>query len=108
MKKAKVFNNDVLCGYLIQNDDGFVFEYVQDYLKSEKCKPVSLTLPLNKEKYFSKVLFPFFDGLIPEGWYLYLTINTFNLDAKNRFDILLKTGKNTIGSVTVEGLNENV
>lgn len=107
MKKAKVFNYDIFCGYLTQNDDGFVFEYLDEYLKDEKNKPVSLTLPLRKEKYFSNVLFPFFDGLIPEGWYLYLTIKTFNLDPRNRFDILLKTGENTIGSVALEEISEN-
>lgn len=107
MKKAKVFNNDVFCGYLIQNDYGFCFEYIDEYLKDKNAKAVSLTLPLRKEPYFSSVLFPFFDGLIPEGWYLYLTIKTFNLDPKNRFDILLKTGKNTIGSVTIGEILEN-
>ena len=106
MKKAKVFNYDILCGYLTQNDDGFIFEYLDEYLKDELNKAISLTLPLRKEKYFSSVLFPFFDGLIPEGWYLYLTIKTFNLDPRNRFDILLKTGKNTVGSVTLEEIND--
>lgn len=106
MKKAKVFNYDILCGYLTQSDEGFVFEYLDEYLKDETNNPVSLTLPLRKEKYFSSVLFPFFDGLIPEGWYLYLTIKTFNLDPRNRFDILLKTGKNTIGSATLEEMSD--
>ena len=102
MKLAKVFNNNILCGYLTENDDGYVFEYIDEYLENINSKPVSLTLPLRKEKYYSNVLFPFFDGLIPEGWYLYLTIKIFNLDPRNRFDILLKTGKNTIGSVSIE------
>lgn len=106
MKKAKVFNYDILCGYLTQNDDGFIFEYLDEYLKDELNKAISLTLPLRKEKYFSSVLFPFFDGLIPEGWYLYLTIKTFNLDPRNRFDILFKTGKNTVGSVTLEEISD--
>lgn len=106
MKKAKVFNYDILCGYLTQSDDGFIFEYLDEYLKDELNKAISLTLPLRKEKYFSSVLFPFFDGLIPEGWYLYLTIKTFNLDPRNRFGILLKIGKNTIGSVTLEEISD--
>ncbi|MCW3081692.1 HipA N-terminal domain-containing protein [Segetibacter sp.] len=32
--------------------------------------PVSLTLPLKDQPYTSNVMFPFFDGLIPEGWLL--------------------------------------
>jgi len=36
----------------------------------EDAQPVSLTLPLQAEAFVSPVLFPFFDGLIPEGWLL--------------------------------------
>ena len=28
MKKAKVFYNDILCGYLTENDDGYTFYYI--------------------------------------------------------------------------------
>ena len=102
MKKANVFYNDILCGYLTENDDGYIFYYVDEYLKKSNSKAISLTLPLKDEPYYSMELFPFFDGLIPEGWLLYLALKTFNIDPRNRFDILLKVGKNTIGSVTVE------
>lgn len=102
MKRAKVFNNDVLCGYLIQDDDGYTFRYLDEYLMRNDCRPISLTLPLNHKEYHSSFLFPFFDGLIPEGWLLYLTLKSYNLDSRNRFDILLKTGKDTMGSVTIE------
>ena len=39
-------------------------------MKREDAVSVSLTLPLQKEAYKATVLFPFFDGLIPEGWLL--------------------------------------
>lgn len=102
MKKAKVYNFGILCGYLIEDDEGYCFEYLSEYLEMEDAKAISLTLPLRKEAYHSTYLFPFFDGLIPEGRLLYLALKTFNIDPRNRFDILLKVGKNTIGSVTVE------
>ena len=63
MKKAKVFYNDILCGYLIENDDGYTFYYVDEYLKKSNSKAISLTLPLKDEPYYSMELFPFFDGL---------------------------------------------
>ena len=36
----------------------------------EGAEPISLTMPLREEPYEDKVLFPFFDGLVPEGWLL--------------------------------------
>ena len=56
---------------LLQEDANgeFTFQYDVDYLQGHG-KPVSKTLPLSPEPYHSKDLFPFFDGLIPEGWWL--------------------------------------
>lgn len=85
MKKANLFNKDVLCGYLIKDDEGFLFEYDDEYLNSAESSPISLTMPLSNKKFRSDVLLPFFDGLIPEGYYLDLTIKTFNLNPRDRF-----------------------
>ena len=70
MKQAKIYYKDILAGVLTESDDGYEFRYLQAYLASENAKPVSLTLPLQNQPYRSNVLFPFFDGLIPEGWLL--------------------------------------
>ena len=70
MKKAKVLVGNVLAGILTEDDMGYEFRYDPDFLKSDKAEAVSLTLPLSEKAYRDKVLFPFFDGLIPEGWLL--------------------------------------
>lgn len=63
MKKAKIFVENQFAGSLIENNNGvFIFTYSNDYLNSENCIPVSLTLPLREEPYSSKMLFSFFDG----------------------------------------------
>ena len=80
MKRAKVFYSDILCGYLIEDEDGYTFYYTKEYLNLKICKPISLTMPLRQEPYHSIELLPFFDGLIPEGWLLYLTIKTYKID----------------------------
>jgi len=59
-----------LAGTLTENDAGYEFRYLSEYLSLETAKAVSLTLLLQKEAYTSPVLFPFFDGLILEGWLL--------------------------------------
>ena len=64
-------------------------------------KSISLTLPKRKEEYVSKVLFPFFDGLIPEGWLLNIVTRNWKLNINNRFDILLIVGRDCVGNVSI-------
>jgi len=66
-RKGLVYFQDMLAGLLVETDEGYEFSYQADYLENKNAKPVSLTLPLSVQKYESKVLFSFFDGLKPEG-----------------------------------------
>ncbi|MBO5193341.1 MAG: HipA N-terminal domain-containing protein, partial [Bacteroidales bacterium] len=70
MKQAVVFVCGIKAGILTEDENGYTFVYDADYLTSADAEAVSLTLPLNDKPYRDKVLFPFFDGLIPEGWLL--------------------------------------
>lgn len=65
-RQAKIYFQDQLAGYLLEGDNGYSFYYEKDYLKTPFSKPISLTLPLFEETHHSNVLFPFFNGLIPE------------------------------------------
>ena len=67
---------------------------------------MSLTLPLRAEAYESNTLFPFFDGLIPEGWLLNVVTHNWKLDRKDRFGLLLVACRDTIGNVTVREVVE--
>ncbi|GAA4413195.1 hypothetical protein GCM10023187_41240 [Nibrella viscosa] len=69
-RKAAVYLHQELAGHLAETDEGYEFSYDADYLNQPGARPVSLTLPLTATPYRSTVLFPFFDGLIPEGWLL--------------------------------------
>ena len=98
--KAQVFYQNKFAGLLTKADDGYVYQYDKDFLKEKT--PISLTLPLREEPYKSKELFPFFKGLLPEGWYLDIVSMTQKVDAKDFFGILVSTaGTDTIGAVTV-------
>jgi len=66
MKKAKVYMHENWAGTLIEDDEGFHYAYEKEYLQNDNAEPISLTLPLKSSAYSSKILFPFFDGLIPE------------------------------------------
>lgn len=101
MKQAKVFLNNVTAGILTENDMGYEFRYDSDYLKSDGAVAVSLTLPLTDRTYRDKVLFPFFDGLIPEGWLLDIAEQNWKTSARDRFSLLLACCKDCIGNVSV-------
>lgn len=101
MKKARIYVNDTLAGILSENDEGYVFKYDNEYLDSVNAVPVSLTLPLTDKPYHDKVLFPFFDGLIPEGWLLDIAEQSWKISAHDRFSLLLACCKDCIGSVSV-------
>lgn len=105
MKKAEIKYNDYTAGILIQDESGYHFIYDQAYLKREKPQPVSLTLPLQEKAFESKILFPFFDGLIPEGWLLDIAEKNWKLNPRDRMGLLLACCKDCIGAVSVHPIN---
>lgn len=107
MRKAEIKIHDSTAGWLTQDEHGFHFVYDKAYLKVDKAEPISLTLPLQEAAYTSKVLFPFFDGLIPEGWLLDIAERNWKLNPRDRMGLLLACCKDCIGAVSVHPLNEN-
>ena len=101
MKKAKVYMHDKLAGILTEDENGFQFLYDELYLKIADAEPVSLTLPLTENVYESKTMFPFFDGLIPEGWLLDIAQKNWKFNPRDRMEILLKTCQDCIGAVSI-------
>lgn len=94
-------------GTLIEDGEGFHYSYETDYLNSKNPEAISLTLPISTETYSSDVLFPFFDGLIPEGWLLEIAEKNWKLNLRDRMSILLVTCKDCIGAVSIEPFNLN-
>ena len=101
MKQAKVFYTNLLAGILTETDEDYVFQYAGEYLENQEARPVSHTLPLQKEAFHSRMLFPFFDGLIPEGWLLDIAENNWKIKANDRMSLLLACCRDCIGAVSV-------
>jgi len=100
-RKAQVFFKNELAGYLTENQKGYVFQYDPEFLK--KNISISVSLPPREEPYLADELFPFFKGLLPEGWYLNIVSATQKVDSKDFFGLLLASaGGDTIGAVTVK------
>ncbi len=102
MRKAVVLMHNNIAGYLIENDEGYSFSYDPNYLKSDKPEPVSITLPLSDKPYTSKVMIPFFDGLIPEGWLLEIAEKNWKLKERDRMGLLLACCEDCIGAVSIQ------
>ena len=106
MKRAEVYYKNSLAGILTETDAGYEFCYIEDYIESKNAEPVSLTLPLTDNPYHSNVLFPFFDGLIPEGWLLDVALRNTDISYLDRMSLLLLCCKDCIGAVSVVPIKE--
>jgi len=105
-RTAYVYVRDTFAGTLKETDAGYSFVYDSEYLADEASTAVSLTLPMQAEEYTSKTLFPFFDGLIPEGWLLNIVTENWKIEPKDRFGLLLVACKDPIGNVRIKEVRE--
>lgn len=106
MRKAEIKIHDQTAGWLTQDEEGYHFQYDPTYLALDHPEPVSKTLPLQVAPYTSIFLFPFFDGLIPEGWLLDIAEKAWKLNSRDRMGLLLACCKDCIGAVSVHPVNE--
>lgn len=100
-RTALIYVRDQFAGILSETDEGYSFSYDTEYLNNPKASAVSLTMPLRSQPYQSRILFPFFDGLIPEGWLLEVVSKNWKINPKDRFGILLVACRDCIGNVSV-------
>lgn len=92
---------DKFAGIIEETDTGFRFTYDSDYIKQKDPVALSCTIPLRDEPFESAVLFPFFDGLIPEGWLLDIAWRSWKISSKDRMELLLACCSDVIGAVSV-------
>lgn len=107
MRQGKVFFKDEFAGIIEEDANGVSFTYDKEYLKKENAVPISLTMPLEKETYTDKVMLPFFDNLIPEGWLLEIAEQNWKVNPRDRMGLLLTFCNDTIGAVSVVKEEEN-
>ncbi len=106
MRRANIYYKNQLAGILSETDIGYRFEYLSEYLSSDNAQPVSLTLPLSEKPYESIVLFPAFDGLIPEGWLLDVALRNSDISSLDRMSLLLLCCRDCIGALSVVEIPE--
>jgi serine/threonine-protein kinase HipA len=101
MRQGEIWQNKTLAGILTEDDNGYHFKYDKAYLENESTLAVSLTLPLQEEQFSAEYLFPFFDGLIPEGWLLEIAHKNWKINPRDRMGLLLTTCRDCIGNISI-------
>lgn len=103
MRQGKVRYKGILAGILTETDDGeYVFTYDAHYVKDYPNAFITFSMPVRLEPYTDKRLFPFFDGLIPEGWLLDIASKSWKINKNDRMGLLLACCQHCIGAVGVE------
>ena len=108
MRQAIIKYNNTLAGILRELDSG-EYEYVYDklYIQDHPDQFITFKMPVTSPPYRSTRLFPFFDGLIPEGWLLKIASETWRINMKDRMGLLLACCQNSIGAVSVHPVKDN-
>lgn len=107
MRKAKIYYDAIYCGLLTETDDGeYTFLYDGEYVENYPKKFITFNMPVKKEPYSEKPLFPFFEGLIPEGWLLDIASKSWKINKNDRMGLLFACCQNCIGAVSVEPLSD--
>jgi len=118
MRSAEIYYKDRLAGILTETDEGeYKFEYTKEYSEKYPEDFITFTMPVKKEEsitmdvegpvYIDKRLFPFFEGLIPEGWLLDIATKNWKLNPNDRMGLLLACCQNCIGAVSVKPIVTN-
>ena len=106
MRQGKVFYKDIFAGIVSETDDGeYTFAYQPSYIEQYPTQFLTFSMPVKDNTYRDRRLFPFFEGLIPEGWLLDIASDNWKINKNDRMGLLLACCKNCIGAVSVEPLD---
>ena len=103
MKSGTVYYRDIPAGTLVKDADGYLFRYDPLYFADSAMPEISATLPKTQREYRSKVLFPFFFGLLAEGAQKERQCCELHIGENDHFTRLLETSTyGAIGAVYVK------
>ena len=102
MRQGNVYYMDHFAGVITETSEGeYVFQYDKDYVNDHPDELITFTMPVTEEPYYDNRLFPFFEGLIPEGWLLDIASKNWKIDRNDSMGLLLACCKNCIGAVSI-------
>jgi len=107
MRKGKVYYKDYFAGVIVETNEGdYVFQYDKEYVQNHPDDFITFTMPVTEKPYVDNRLFPFFEGLIPEGWLLDIATENWKINRNDRMGLLLACCRECIGAVSVKPIPE--
>ncbi|MBE5970679.1 MAG: type II toxin-antitoxin system HipA family toxin [Lachnospiraceae bacterium] len=106
MRNLKVYieidGKEQKVGVISGNDyNDATFSYDEDYLNSDEAAPISISMPLQEEKFDSSKTRNYFEGLLPEGFSRRAVAEWIKTDEKDYLTILGQLGKECLGAVRI-------
>lgn len=102
MRRAEIYYEDNLAGMLTETDEGdYLFQYDEQYVAEHPTEFITFSMPVSRMLYRNNRLFPFFEGLIPEGWLLDIASKSWKINRNDRMGLLLACCRNCVGAVSV-------
>lgn len=96
-----VYMNTLLVGHLERQPTGALqFSYDADWIRSDKGRPVSLSMPLRDQLYVGDIVTNFFDNLLPDNENIRIRIQRrFQTPTNQCFDLLSQIGADCVGAL---------
>lgn len=107
MRQLEIYLNQQKAGVLTEHTPGkgYAFCYDDAFLASP-LPPISVTLPKQKARYESDVLFPFFTNLLPEGANRKVICQRQRIDEQDFFGLLsAMAGQDFVGAVEIKKMS---
>ena len=107
MRSAKIYYKESFAGKLVETNEGeYIFQYDDQYIDNHPTEFITFSMPVSSKPFREKRLFPFFEGLIPEGWLLDIAAKGWKINPNDRMGLLMACCKNCIGAVSVVPISE--
>jgi len=107
MRKAAIYYKDFFAGVLTETDEGdYIFRYDDAYVANHPRQFITFSMPVIAATFKDRRLFPFFEGLIPEGWLLDIASKNWKINPNDRMGLLLACCGNCIGAVSIQPIKE--
>ena len=95
--------NNVRVGTLTRRANGaHSFRYEEEWLRSPRARPLSLSLPLQYGNITADAVYHYFDNLLPDSPQVRdRIVRRYQARSKQPFDLLAEVGRDSVGAVTL-------
>jgi len=104
-KLEVIYKGSIKAGVLWIDDDGYHFEYTDDFIENKNTRPISVNMAKTQKTYHSKELFHYFKSILSEGENREQICKALSIDPSDDWSLLaLSCQYDTIGAITVKSI----